>query len=453
MDYDDKIRTELQKSRSIFLQDDDFLHGDKPQVYSLEDEFGKTRRNKNPLYYLAVGGFIIGLIAVTVLVTRLVDRSSENIEVNITEFEDVQLKEILNEAKTAEFQLNIANRDLRSLQSDRDMKVNELRDQFAKEKSLVLVQEISSLEKTNQIKALDAQLTKKIREVMDSYNARISSKQEQIVKLREQMTNYDPVLVQNARRQEGVIDNSQQLVDMELNRQKTYYESRIREIRENYERQLRTQQEYNRKLVDAVTLKYNPRFTESNLNNILNRSVSSYSIDSALRPFRPEIAAEEAFSRTLFDSIRAVHSDYYSLFNRVSLVPYTNSIAPSLRQLGYLYYLTVTGYEQAWNSIADAVTRKNSRLARYDYALSQLSRDRRENGFILDARSTRDILIYIDPVYQFKDGTEALVFRNDLEYIARIRLYNEREGARAELVELIDTNRIRSFDKILLDYK
>ena len=66
------------------------------EVYSLENEFSKTRKNKNWLVFIIVLVFILLIAAFTSIFTYYTSEKDKNIDVSISEFNDLRLKEILN---------------------------------------------------------------------------------------------------------------------------------------------------------------------------------------------------------------------------------------------------------------------------------------------------------------------------------------------------------------------
>jgi hypothetical protein len=137
--------------------------------------------------------------------------------------------------------------------------------------------------------------------------------------------------------------------------------------------------------------------------------------------------------------------------DRIRQTPYTNSVPPALSGVNSLTVALVSDYEALWYGLADSISRRDHEIERFRFALSSYSRQHREDGFILDPRDSTNILAFVDGLYPVKPGAIALVFRGDEEYIAKVRLFPDRDMVRAEVMEL--SNSIQPMDKLLLNYR
>ena len=73
-----------------------------------------------------------------------------------------------------------------------------------------------------------------------------------------------------------------------------------------------------------------------------------------------------------------------------------------------------------------------------------------ENGHIIDPRDPSNILVFINKIHNVKPGDFGLVFRNDDEYIGKIKFFIKDGEIRAEAVEMHEKNKVMPFDKILI---
>jgi len=88
------------------------------------------------------------------------------------------------------------------------------------------------------------------------------------------------------------------------------------------------------------------------------------------------------------------------------------------------------------------------------YAVSAFQKSSRENGFIIDPRNSKQVLVYVDPVMKVKAGDTGYVFRTDDNYIGMVRFLELGAVSKAEVIELADPEKqILPFDKILLNIK
>jgi hypothetical protein len=77
---------------------------------------------------------------------------------------------------------------------------------------------------------------------------------------------------------------------------------------------------------------------------------------------------------------------------------------------------------------------------------------RRENGFIIDARNPEQVRVQLSDLHGASDGTEAFVFRNDDQYVGKIRLSVEDDTfVTATVLETVEERSIRPFDMVLME--
>ncbi len=110
MDHRDQMKNEL--SSKEYLLHNSLAENEKPAIYSLEEEFAKTKRNRDVKPLLIFLGFILSLVGITFGTVRYLDHQSKQISIDISDFEDLRLKEALSEAMEKEEELRGANADL-----------------------------------------------------------------------------------------------------------------------------------------------------------------------------------------------------------------------------------------------------------------------------------------------------------------------------------------------------
>lgn len=103
-------------SSKEFLLQNSLADNEKPAIYSLEAEFAKTKRNREIKPILIVLGFVVLLMGITLWTVSYLERQSKQINIDISDFEDLRLKEALNAAMEREEELRGANADLEGYQ-------------------------------------------------------------------------------------------------------------------------------------------------------------------------------------------------------------------------------------------------------------------------------------------------------------------------------------------------
>ncbi|HOS32595.1 MAG TPA: hypothetical protein PLO95_05270, partial [Spirochaetota bacterium] len=101
MDNDDKIKRK-NADITVFLEQHLEERVGPPDLYDLQEEFKKNKKNKEIFYKLAMVLFFVITFFITYGITKFIEKNNSKININISDFTDVNLKEILNTARKYE---------------------------------------------------------------------------------------------------------------------------------------------------------------------------------------------------------------------------------------------------------------------------------------------------------------------------------------------------------------
>ena len=481
MDNEDKIKKnqeQLPDSKAIFLKDDAIRYAGG-ETYNLEKEFAKTKKNKSPFIWITIMLFVAVFTAVAVFVTVYIQNRAENVPVDIEEFADVNLKEVLDKAKQYEDQLSKAERELRDLKNAWENEIAVIEEEAERDIELVQAKNLRQAEENRQIAEIRAGEEKQIAAVRAEYEEPVLQKQQEIEGIREKINQYDTQMVEQARAQEEILNNQRKKFELEMEQTVNYYEGKVEELQEQQDDTVSSLKDYQEKYVtqlreshtqEIARLKrrqaeeirrligrYNPVFTGEELKTILAIAVDDIP-PLKLGTYKKVLASEGIISKDNFDYI---HSNIYrinTLINRIDEIPYINSMPDAVKRIEYFSTATYNDYEQLIRDMVQTIEQKNNiiysqytQLGHYRYALSSLIDESRENGYILDPRNPNSIQIFLDDMTNVATGDTAYVFRTDEELIAKIR-FSVRSGyITASLLEQVSEEKtIEPFDKILI---
>jgi hypothetical protein len=109
--------------KDLLLQEAGKLITEKPKLYNLEEEFARTRTNRSMRVFFIVLAFVLLAAAATVGITLYIEEQNRRISVDIKEFDDVNLKDLLNVAKKNDNDMALARTALSDLQLELSDKV------------------------------------------------------------------------------------------------------------------------------------------------------------------------------------------------------------------------------------------------------------------------------------------------------------------------------------------
>ncbi len=475
------------RSRSMFLHDIRQQLSRK-ELYSLDDEFAKTKKNRSPVVILSVSLFVVVMVAIGVAVTTYIQQRSQNVPVNISAFQDVNLMELLDRAKQINDQLTSNERDLQTLQSNETDEVSSVQEDESHQMQLINNQLISDSEKRTRIAAVRRQARNRIDQIHAKYAEPIKTKNDEIARLQNEAAQYDTRQMQQAKKQEAILNNQQKLFDMQMQKTESYYNQELATLTNQYQSQISSINQHNQQLVDlmkhnhAVEIadlikKYNPTFTSPDIVAVLNEPIPADPATSVGQdPFVKMAVRAGVVSASNVSELQARINNFALLISTLQKVPYENSVPPALAHLRYFNSQIVEGYRAIGQGLTEIVAQRNqvieqlrrkvasdnkviadrdSMIGEYNHALSVLVRNSRENGYVLDARNPSSIAVFVDPLYRVKSGDTAYVFRRDDQKIGTIRFTVGSDGTvRAQQISLANNDvTMQPFDKILLNLK
>jgi hypothetical protein len=393
MGNENEVKDIIDKSKEIFLPSEFPDVEGKVAIYSLRDEFAKTKKSKTTGFKLVVVAFLAVLILITILITNYVQQQYRKEEITVTEFEDLKLKELFDTAKRNQQELEQAKKELEELRIGLD---SELRS-------------ATSDRERSSIRA-------RYNNLMRQKNREIASKQREI-------DSYDLRMRENIRKAEEIVNNHMKLHRLKMEEQR-----------------------------QELITRYNPYFTSSTLQRILrsgpDRSVKD---EPEYNEYHPVLSEEKIISKSNLNTLQKKTKNQLLLTERLRKVPYINSVKPALQHIENMSLSSIHQYEELWSTLAKTLNKRNSLLNNYQYAFDHLTKTSPESGYIIDPRNPNNIGVYINKIHSIKEGDTALVFRADDEYIGKISFFFGEEGIRAKVVSLKGMKEIEPFDKILLE--
>lgn len=439
MGNEDKVKDIVSRSKEIFLPDE-LQPEEVQQVYSLNEEFAKTRKNRSLAFLFIVAGFIFVIIASSVIVTYWIQQQQTQLDLSISDFEDLRLRDLLETSNRYQGELNGAREDLDEIKLQMEKEILRVKEGTARQREGVLARHLPENETDRQLKLLQAQEERKIIAVKAQYQNKLNEKEEEILTLKAKVAASDKGMKDNVQKAENILNNYQKLHNIKMNKQKEYYENEI------YNLKL-----YHKRYVEALILKYNPVFHSTRLQGILKSEASPvYAKTPEMKSFQSDLGREGAISKEGFDRIRRNVENNALIMARMNRIPYENSVAPALTQMTQLTNRIIYDYENLWYDLVNIIRKKNEIIGNYRYAFDYHSKIYPEGGFIIDPRNTRNIRVHLSTVLNVKTGDIGLIFRAEDEYIGKIKLIKHSSVIYGTAIEIAQNRKILPFDKILI---
>jgi hypothetical protein len=470
MDDGNEVKDLTEVAKDAFLQEADRIQAEKPNLYNLEREFARTRNNRSWRVYIFLAVFVVAAVTAAVLLTLHFDRENRSVPVDIADFEDVNLKDLLNAASRNANDLDGARQALADAEADLAVKRQALQSDLAGQIEVLKAQDPSMARLEGEEKRLRREADAREKSLVARSSPRIAELRAEVATAKLRAESYNQAQLDAARKREQVLNNEQHLHQIELQKTKAYYENKLKELadqdaretaalKENQARVIKAMEETRKREIAALILTYNPLFATEALKGILASPIDA-GLASAFAPLSAQLrdggfAAEDSLA-----AMRDALQKRALLFGRLREIPYRNSVPPALAHLDYLDIWLMRAYEdlaarliQRIHADEEAIAARDGVIARDRSAFQYYARKIRENGFLIDVRDVQKIVPFVSPSHAVADGDLGLVFRADDEYIGTIRFTVSGAEVSARVVELAANKQFEPFDKFLVKKK
>jgi|GEM_PF-4421705 len=463
MDHDNEVTTSLVQARNTFLSQriDDDTHQEK---YFLEQEFEKTRHNRAKIVPLVLFIVLVVSVLLTWGVSLLVSSSEkENVAV-VDNFQELRLRDILDSAKKNENALRNQERDLAALVSEKEGAQEQARTETRAALALLSQRLISNAEKNRQRQVLLRNERTQLARIEQDYAARIEEKKAEIETIKLQLSEYQVRLSDQDRREQENLDNSQRVFQQQTSTLQNNYEERLRRLESQSRETLQGERNFHRDYVKLteekhaeeirqLILLYNPIIERDEASRIIARPIE---LPESGRPGYSSVLTDEGlwtqkdYEKVYFDIL-----DHKVLIERLSQVPYENSVPNTLSQILKLAQSNFSELDALWNRIALRLFDKNKKIQELNRELSELEgilasfgATIPENGFVIDPTNSERIKIWIRANIQPEEGAQGLVLRGETS-VGSVEFFLENGKLFARTVSLVaPRNTIRAFDRI-----
>ncbi|HPD78412.1 MAG TPA: hypothetical protein PLH88_08320 [Spirochaetota bacterium] len=446
MANDNKMKKKKDESKEIvslagkFLPEEIVNSDGRTEIYSLEEEYAKTRKNKNWFVIFTVVGFILFISLITYLIYNYSTDKDRNIEVNITEFDDLRLKEILNSTRITDNNIQLAKNDIIKLQVEMRNAILEVNNRYLQSQNALLDKGYSDAEVKSRLALLKKEEDAEVNSIKKKYDGLISEKRAYVSSVEQEKIKALRELEKQSKKFGKFSDENK------------VYEQKMKMLTESSQSGLALMANFYERYVRYIIQKYNPLFSSGEVKSALDRNMKR---DEALnlKGYDDLYQKENIISKKRFDETRQKIYDQNILIQRLIGVGYENSVPVALRTIDNLSHSIVNDYETLVFSLLSTVKEKNSELEDYRIALDAVLKEKPESGYIISAKDTSKISVHINRLIPVHDGDEALVFRTDDLYIGKIILYRSSDGIKGKLDSLAGKEKLRPFDRILIKVK
>lgn len=378
MDHDNKVKIQKPEVK-LFLPENLYpITKSSPQIYDLEDEYAKTRKNKSFFIPLLMTGLCLFVGLLTFGVTKYIDYKNKQIAVGIDVFDDLNLMKLLDMVSRTEDSLKAARAEKSRLEISRDTAISDLEAKRDADIYALESMPLRAIDKSAREKTILAEFETNKSTIASEYGIQIAAVDQQISDISMQLESLDSTRVQQAQEQQAAIDSQRQKFELEKKQIIDNYETIIREMQQKQSEQQKSI--IASQLNNLETLSGDYREFLQYLDPVIEDEWGQSIIDNAASFEQEEVySAADYQDASVSDDINEMLSlveDAYSgldyITNIVLSLPQQNSIpvyVSTMKRIAYLIGLNLSN--AAYHAMAELQNELASQQADYEAVIEE----------------------------------------------------------------------------------
>ena len=404
MDNDNKI-TEIQEIQThnevqLFLKDElDKLSSVKVKQYNLEEEYARTKKNKNKSVIVILASCALAVSFLVAGLTLFITSQNRKIKVNIDTFNDLNLRALLNSAGRTE---SLYENALQSKEILVSQKESELNDAARKrDNDLYILKSVSAVTGKDAVELKTRQIQeeyeKNLKSIHQKYDFQIQEADLKIADIQKELSGYDTEKLSVAQADEAVLDSQKQLNDMKMQAMEKKYQSRINELKSQMILQQHESAKQQREAVEKVRRIYQAKIdlldpdarsqSEEQDKIILETGISSdedlpeQSFSKIFNPsdYTSKFKSPEEVFESSVKKAASYLDDFDTVADRFISIPQERSIrhyVPAMQRLAHSITEEMAGTQQQMQEKIDSlkaeVESKNAQITDFEKSFEEI---------------------------------------------------------------------------------
>jgi len=444
-----EIGPSLGDRASLFFRDAR-QNAEKPVLYSLENEFAKTKKRKNILFYAGFILFLAALIVLTIVITNSYQRKSQEIKIEVSDFRDLHLADVLERTKKDESRLNRLKQEIADLRRTYQTERQKARARFTSERAIFDLKDFADDEEREEAaKLLETEERQAYAAIDARYGREIGRREQEINEIQGRISTNTQALATEASGSDFVLESGLQVRELETQRLDETWRKRVEDEQDRYTKTQEENRALMQRMTDSLVLRYNPLFREQELLALFPEG--AYEMPSLPRfsSFSPLLVNEVATASSDFDEVQQNAREGRMLLKRVYDIGYTNSVAPALLALAHRENNLIDGYERLWQGIERRLAYKNTQVRALVNTLDLALQQAKVQGYVVDAADPARMLVVLSSKLNLEEWIGANVIRaKDNKQIGRVRFEQTRDGMFAIPMDAPLTQAAEPFDRL-----
>ena len=453
--------------------------------YDLFNEFSATKLNRSVFVPIVTLATVIFFGIMAIATARVIETISERQEVDISAFDDLNLKDLLDVAKRTETEYVGLQRELSALERERDTEIRTVREGYTAELDIINARRIEDEEKRRLGQQAAQRRDQAIRQIEIRFAPLLEAKALEVASAADRMAQYDSRMLDQARQNEEMLAAERKIFELEQQHMIEFYETRLATLEESIAAERVAFNKNKDELMQALekarsaemtetNLRYNPIFTDPTLVSLLEVSLS--------RPEPLDVKTPASLLRAGIDAsaseteAKKAAADIRNLGDALAEVPYFNSIPPALAAMERSAQALADGYRRMADTAGLALLSSQDRIkalqaelsdsrtatseltsqlgslrrdqAVYTTAIDALAQQNGDAGYVVEINAD-SIKVWLRPINASTALTDAWIVRDE-RTIATISLKSDGPFYTATITQASETEMPRLFDVVVV---
>jgi hypothetical protein len=473
MDNEREVNALVDQSKAVFLKELHREFQERQKRYSLDEEFAKTKKNRSLLIPLLVFGVTVLLIGAAFFTASWIQQRSQTDVVGLEDaFSELNLRDVLDTVQRNEAEMQRARTRLRDLLAQRDRRILTSENSAQRDIQLIQARNLTQNQRNQEIALVNQRLSTERTAIEEEFAPQIAEVEALIAEIQERIDQYDARQLEQAQQQQEILNTQQQRFELERQQLIQAHQAELLSLSQSHQEEISSLQAFQTQLEQNLTERfraeqqaalnqqfnrYNPQFTDGNLQAILQAGAPARSGPSLLSsPLVAELPGSTRAAQ-LNEQLQQTYQNLELLMARLEAIPYQNSVPPALATSRQLTSEALRLHSEHQVFLRDSLVSQQTQLAtaqartrevqeqaeaqlrvlqaqqaaatemaqlldQIQFSLRNLARSRGDSGYILDPRKPESVLLFATEPERLVRGTEGFIFREDSRLIGTIQV-------------------------------
>ena len=461
MDYDNKIenrelaRNQRHKDVLLFLNEElnNLQDRTTTETYNLEREYAKTKKNKSPFVFLLLFICFGATLGVAWILSNVISKQNQNIEINLEEFDALNLKDLLDSVTKVQDRYDNAVKQQSLYKSELEAQLKDAEQK--RDDDLFLIDSLSEIDAESvagKRRQVNNEYYKKVEEIRAEYEPKIAELEQEIDQYKKELESYDASKIDAARERDMAVDGERQIQELERQRLVEMYERQIADLQKRLNAS--SDNKSYRKAVNQVSGKYktemdklDPIFEDEQADEIIKDTrfaiVKTFNADRLFEYHRITEEKDAALMKG-YQDYQAYYDKYKYLREAVASVPQKNSVPDYVFTTNKLVDKMSETFEDTTIALRDERDELSRQIAELNKKIESLKEEQAEQLNRVSQEYQKANFAYTDCINELLNHTDhnavvvtALSKQNVSVYVVpRARYLIGKSGGSAEVFGL-----------------